>query len=1267
MLNELTAMYRTVWGVLFAAASFGIGLSVGQAQTTLIGNQFIQGILFTSPPENRFTINAGSAQNGVKFLYGATSNTATSNIVFRIESGGSVYYYGNCNTGSAFGYKPIEAETGRPVTYKAFDSLYVSKDTVAIGYKNMSGWNITQRWIVEKPRTPYDDGSDLLLEFSATVNPFTPSGTIGVFLMFDLFNGEAGDPNPSDYTAVITDRAYYPRGLNGKRFDPRFDTIPNFYTTGNVTMQPAALGSGVPYNIRMPIHRLTGMSQGGKPLTSPNMFAIGDWRVRMREYSWEAPSSEVGTTPLNDAATCMRWEGITDGKTIRTAFGMNNRLGNNIYTCRDTGFFVMMRTERVVEQRVKNGTYSPTAFDLEVWVVNLDNSLQRDILLYFQTPIQSNRGPNRLLLDASTPATQGLTIPANGVRKTRFRLNFNPAYSDDSADVVPEIRYALPTRPGVIRRFKQLCTPTITIKKFIDIPPPVDTIPPVIQRGTPGRATTAFWPFKIFDRHSGYRWDSGLDGIVVEANDGANFTIQQVPAPFRRCDTNETVDITVSVVDTTRPGRIVFRTFDCRGNISRDSAIYSPRPDIFAPVILRIDSTGSYGPLCNARQYDLYVIDSLNQTPTAGDNGLGVIEVLGTPVNFDPIEVNFDRGGVSIADFEKRASARVRVIDTLLDGHVDLRIADYAGNADTVSFDYCTLPDVEMPRSTVTPTSTGGPWSWHVEASDSLPWDRGLMDLVVLSNPGNNMTFGTPPITPGAKSTGWDVSVVDDRVDASIVFEVRDMWYNTTPQGHADTIAVTFVSTPDTLAPNIIFAPIGGSGGSRADVEVNDIHYFGVDRYRYDLGLATIRVTDISPNMELSSPILFVPGDSVASFGIRIKDTLALNTIDSVCLEAVDLAGNRSTLCYRYPIVPDLLPPVFTGQIDGSRSQLTGTLTDARLYDRGLGEVRIESPQNLDITTADAFFSGEGSSPYAVAISDPAMPVSGTLVVRDLVALRDATGESDAIHSVRIPFELPVASIMLHLPEYVEGGSEFSAVVVANSDIPGRLVSSLAFTINTTGTPQFARSADGGAVCTAAQIGPGRLSVQLALDGSTDYGPGDTLAVLIWTAERSRGIETFMVDVDDASLVANNGASSVATGGPIGTDTAISRIVLPPPLFRMAADSTVFVNGDCERFLSTTRAASRPSGLAILGIRPHPLTSGRDELEIDVRDLASDGGSVDLIAASGVRTPLGSLPRTDARVSRVSVRVPRELASGVYALRIVSGGSADWVRVVVVR
>ncbi len=1236
-----------------------------QAQYTKIGNQFISAYVVTEPAYGRFYLTSGPGLNDVKFLFGASIDFVTSNIVFRIESAGNTYYY--CNTPSQFNFRPAVGGAGTNyVPFKAFDSLYLSADTMAMGYKGMNGFDVTVRLIPEKVTSQYARGADMLIEFSVKASPFAPAGNLGIFMMLDDFNSEATGSSGDDRSSILTNRGYFPQGNVGKRFQLPFDTIPDWYHVGNFTMDRNMSGK---LNTTLPIHRLTGRSHNGSPLTTPEMFAVGDWRTHMRDYSWDVISSDVGTVRTNDCATAMRWTNLTGGMTVRTAFGSNDRDGNNMFHCRDSGLFVDIQTERVVEQKVKNGVYSPTSFDVTAWVTNLDLSLPKDVQLVLDTPILSDKGKDRLLLDPSTPASQSYTITQAGQRMYRWRLNFNPAYTDDSAVVQLGFRYKVPNKPGP-RLFKDLCSPKITIKRYADpVPPPVDTVAPAIYRAAPFRNATMNFPFATQDQHNGYIYDSGLDRIVVEANDNNNFAFPISPPNFKRCDTTTRVDLMASVIDTSRPARIVFAIYDCRNNVRRDSALFSPRPDIFAPQIVRIDSSGSYGPLCNHRVYDVHVIDSANQRPNAGDNGFGMITVIGTPLNFKPIEVNFDRGGVAVGDFDKFASFRLEVIDTLYDASAIVRVADYAGNADTITFNYCTLPDIERPRTNVVPTSVGPTKSWDLFASDTLPWDRGLESVVVLDNPGNNVLVNLPSVLLGQRATSWNASVVDDRIDASVVFEVRDLQYLTTPAGHADTVTLRYSRIADTLAPNIIYMPVNGSSGATADVEVNDIHYFGPLRYKFDLGLATVRVVAISPNMRLATPITFSAGDSMTTFRIQVIDTLSFGIKDSICLEAIDLAGNRSALCYYYPINPDSRSPIFIGSVDRAAGGVIATVSDNRLYDRGLGSIALEDGVNLDPSFTTVTYNGVRTTPFSISITDQLKTTSGVIVVRDLVGLRDSSAESQALHSVRVPFLLPVVSIRMEMPDLVEPTEPITGAIIVVDTIPvGGGVDHIAFSIDYTGAGVYSTVTQKGASISATPSG-NNLQVVCRFDTTRTYRPGDTLGVVVWNAKGARTVGQFTAKLDKASLMVNDGIGRTITIPPRIGDTAVSLLTLPAPLPKLTADSTTYVNGECERFLTTNRGTSgKLTGLAILGVRPNPVGSnGSSTVEVDLRDLPQAGGRIEFVSMTGDVVTAALLDGVATRVSRFAVPIPSTLPSGVYMMRVIAGSEEVWTKVVVVR
>lgn len=1271
-LFRITLNARRMWpsskaGALLVFLLLALGTAGSlHAQFTKIGNQFISAYVVTEPAYGRFYMTSGPALNDVRFLYGGSIDFVTSNIVFRIESGGNFYYY--CNTPNQFGFRPAIGGAGTNyVPFKAFDSLYLSTDTMAMGYKGMNGFDVTVRLIPEKVTSQYARGADMLIEFSVKASPFSPPGKVGIFMMLDGYNGQAdGTGGSGDRSSVLTNRGYFPQGNVGKRYELPFDTIPDWYHVGNFTMDRDRFGN---LNTTLPLHRLTGTSHNGTPLTTPQMFAVGDWRSHMRDYSWDALSTDVGTVALNDCATAMRWTDLTGGMTVRTAFGTNNREGNDMFHCRDSGLFVDIQTERVVEQKVKNGVYTPTSFDVNVWVTNLDLSLPKDVQLVIDTPILSDKGPNRLLLDPSTPASQSYTIKQAGQRKYRWRLNFNPAYSDDSAVVQLGFRYKVPNKAGP-RLFKDLCSPKITIKRYADpVPPPVDTVAPAIIRGAPYRSATMNFPFATQDQHNGYIYDTGIDRIVVEANDNNNFAFPITPPNFKRCDTTIRVNMLASVIDTSRAARIVFAVYDCRNNVRRDSALFNPRPDIFAPEVVRIDSSGSYGPLCNHRQYDVHLIDSANQRPDAGDNGFGMITVIGTPLNFKPIEVNFDRGGVAIGDFDKLASFRLEVIDTLYDASAIVRVADYAGNSDTLTFNYCTLPDIERPRTNVVPTSVGPTKSWDLFASDTLPWDRGLESVVVLDNPGNNVLVNLPSVLLGQRTADWSASVIDDRIDASVVFEVRDLQYLTTPAGHADTVTLRYSRIADTLAPNIIYTPVNGSSGATADVEVNDIHYFGPVLYKFDLGLATVRVVSISPNMRLVTPITFSAGDSVTTFRIQVIDTLSFGIKDSICLEAIDLAGNRSELCYYYPINPDSRSPIFIGTIDRAAGGITATVSDNRLYDRGLGSISLEDGVNLDAGFTTVTYNGTRTTPFSISITDQLKTTSGVLVIRDLVGLLDSSAESQALHSVRVPFLLPVVSIKLKLPELVEPTEAIrGAIIVADTISVGGGVEHFTFEVNYTGAGVYSSAVQKEAVMTATPSG-NNLLVDCRLDTTRTYQPGDTLGYLIWNSQGARTVGQFTAKVDKASLVVNDGMSRTITIPPRIGDTAVSVLIIPAPLPKITADSTTYVNGECERFLTTHRgAAGKLTGLAILGVRPNPVgANGSSTIEVDLRDLPQQGGRIEFVTMTGDVVSAMLLDGVASRVSRFAVPVPATLPSGLYMMRVIAGDEGVWTKVVVVR
>lgn len=1245
-------------------ASLIIGLTVtASAQTLDVGNEFV--VLHADPTQNcgRIWIQGGHAGPSTDFLF--HGGFITSNLVFKITRGGNSTYY--CNALPSYSWRPKAPGMAQPIGFRGYDSSYVSSDTIALVYRNLSGYNVVVRYIAERPSTIYDRGSDILMEFSYELLPFSPDGELGIFMMLDCYNSDAqGGGGQGDRSSVMTTEGYFPFDNFGRKFTAPFDTIPQFYHVGNFKYT-------TPLNVTFPIHRLQGYSHGGAPLTTPEMFAIGGWPA-LRDIGWD-PTSDISAQQIGDVATAIRWSGLAGSGTVRTAFGLNDEAGNNNFICRDDKIFVDIHTVRIVSQAVKNGPYTPAQFDVEAWVSNLSDVTAINPYIRLNTPIRSL--PNlsgRLTLDPSTPAIQPLQLGPKATKKLVWRLNVNSASTDTLAQL------SFDYRPDGAPAFKTLasgCTPLINVNGVVDNPPPPpqDTVPPVIQFDgpAPSRISAPLWTYTTFDRHPSYDFDSGLDKIMIWSTDG-NFTLKTTPSVFRQCDKSVNVGITAQVVDINKPGHLVFAVFDCKGNRTLDSAFYVPVVDPYAPEIAHIDSLNSEGgydlngPGCNTRIYDVSVVDSSHKEQFSQDFGFGSIMYDLPPVNFGAIEINPTKPVQTIFPYDKQADFRLRVIDSMQDGSALVKITDYAGNATSMAFVYCTLPDTLPPLSTVTLLTSPPTYAreWTIDATDRRAWDRGLKEVVVISPPDPNFVFNAPTITPGDPETIFNVGLIDDSKDGSITLEVRDLQYATSPARHADTITLKFNRIPDERAPNIIFTPDVAKNGSEANVEVNDIHYDnGNILYKYDLGLQSVNVVSITPNMTVS-PIVFSTGASQTTFRVTVIDTLTLNRKDSICIEAVDVAGNRSMNCFYYPIVPDTIAPIFVGELLPDFSAITGIATDSRSYDRGLGSITIENEQNLDPTFSMASLNGAHLTPMQAAVTDPTKPVGGTLVIRDFIGTIDQSPAAQAIHTVRIPFYVPAISAALHLPATTEGNMEFSASIIATDALPTGIaggIDSISFEGMYNGNVEFRGSADAKAQLRVDASQDPTLHVTAVLDQSRTYQPGDTLGTLRFYAHQANDVTVFNFRMMRATAQVNAGGGRVVSFKVPG-DTAISLLKLPSPLFSLGAgDSVTVINGDCGRILTSDRSSSK---LAVLAVLPQPanITAGHT-VQIDIRNLPASGADGELVSADGQTVARFRLAGSSDPVTRVPLPLPAELNSGVYHLRITGESGTDVVKIVI--
>ncbi|MCC7438665.1 MAG: hypothetical protein IT211_09255 [Armatimonadetes bacterium] len=1224
-------------------------------QVTSVGNRFIRANVVTNDRSGKFGITAGPAGQFNRFLY-QTVTLITSHVVFRVEQANGTTRYA-CNVPDRFGNGVIprpRTSTGN-VPFKPFDSVYVSADTIAVIWKNIYGYRITMRFVPEASTSIYDDGADMLLEFEYEKIIYS-FARLGILLMLDTYNSQASTFSSGgfgDQTSVVSDRGLWNVNTPGRTFTPPYDPPPDFYHVGNFLADQ-------PMNTVFPIHKLRGTTRRGTKLTPPSLFVIDDWR-RLRETSWYPPG-DVGTESFVDCATLTRWDSLVGKGVVRTSFGLNNRGSNDMFTCRNGGVFIDIRTKRVVTQQVKNGPYDSEQFDVEMWVSNTSTQYAATPFIRLDQPIVSiPNGTERLTLDPSTPQIQRTQLGPGATQKLRWRVNVN----HNSADTQAIIRFSWRQKvEDEFRGFAEPCEPLVTIIGFVDPPPdpPKDTLAPIIEPISAVRDSTALWVSRTADRHLNFDFDTGIDTIRVVENLGNNFTFLAAPLPFQRCDTAQQVLLFSRVKDTTIAGRLIYEVADCNGNRSFDTIIYRPRPDTFPPMFTTLAIGAEGGSDCNARSYEVTVGDSVNQFPFAGDHGFGLIEVVGPLVNFAPPEINYDNGGAPINKFDRRATFRLKVIDSMVAGQAQIRVADFAGNDTLLAFSYCPLPDTAAPRASA--QFSADPPGWNVVVTDTLPWDRGLLEVVQIANPGNNVTFTPPVISPGAPLSSLPfISVNDPRFDAEITLEIRDSVWRTTPVGHATRFTLRFSKIPDTLAPNIIFTPVPGTYGSVADVEVNDVHFINNEEYKYDVGLGTITVTALSSNMVLASPITFSPGDKRAFFKVQVIDTLAFNRLDSICLEAVDLAGNRSSNCYFYPVTPDVHAPIFTGTLSNDRTAITATITDQRLYDRGLGSLRLVNEENLVAGFAITNLGGAFTAQANIKVIDPEKPIAGTLLLRDLVADRDNSVEAQAIHAVELPFRQPAIGVDLRLPALVEGGEEIRGAVIAVTDIDPSEVQQLAFAVQFSGNALFAGALGNGFTATPDPANGTLLHVAATVPSGEGYRAGDTLGIIRFAAGTLTEVMELRLAILPNTAVVNGGIGRVIALQKPG-DPLASTLTLPPIFAKVNADSITVINGYCDRVLATTGANNKAVGTSILQIRPQPNRAG-EIITLEVRDLPADA-RIELLGADGrVAARFDKLQTSVGIIGRVSLQLPAGISAGTYLLRIIGGGTETAERIVI--
>lgn len=465
-----------------------------QEEILTVENEFSTVFVTTGQKSGRFWFAAGKEQEYARYTYAGARNatTITSNVVFRIEEAdGRVYYSCNAPTDLMNGGRRPEAEHGE-VPFLPYDSLLHSpnNDSLEI-YWTFGAYSVTMRFVAEKPANSYDNGADILLEFEARLrDPKLAGAKLGVFLMLDTDNSSI-DSNISDKATLITDRSIYTWAGTGGLLSRDSGTIPDYYLVGLFD---------IPNNLitpLVPVHRLTGMSLRGAPLTQPNMFGIGGWRT-FRSLSWAYPRN-LPEEFLGDVAVALRWEDIKEGEVVRTAFGTTSRSGNNLQYCFTEDMFGTFRTNRVIHILDSGMGHVPGQVTVEMWVGNVHDSV--DIAPEFEIDTSFVYTPDngaRISLDNASPVAQRLHLKPRQVKKLEWTFSADSIPAIGGAEF--RIRY-VGDSTGVVTEGFADCTLPLAFDTLIKIDIPIDTTSSdTTSSDTTSSDTTSFVDYQRNDR-----------------------------------------------------------------------------------------------------------------------------------------------------------------------------------------------------------------------------------------------------------------------------------------------------------------------------------------------------------------------------------------------------------------------------------------------------------------------------------------------------------------------------------------------------------------------------------------------------------------------------------------------------------------------------------------------------------------------------------------------------------------------------------------------
>jgi hypothetical protein len=1001
-----------------------------------------------------------------------------------------------------------------------------------------------------------------------------------------LLDIDIGDPNDIDPIVKSNDG---PIILTKWGYHNYWQIFPNYST--NQGIPPFFIGflHNIPnapsYNLG-----LSGMGylDYGYPLylSKPLNTIIGDW-TKMIDWNFGiAPSWGPGTLIGSDCALLNIFSPITiNGKTGveagRTSYGTGE-----YEICNGNIFGLLFYPHRIKWDRTRL-IYNPNPFNIEFYAFDPNQHTAAD-----NVSLTLTVGTNLTLVDTPgynplgkwqtlpTPPLPGVQINAGDIHVFDWYARADPAILC-SGDIISSLKLTGISSFGPPTFVTDTCEHPITIEcTEVDRDPPIFADHP---------DTNEF--VKNTDVHDDRPTDRGLQSITwhpsgkKDSLNKSNFIITYSPA-IKPCPTDKDTHVVHIVqLDSTIGACFDFTYEDCVGNESYETICLKAHPlivypDTLPPLFEELSVAGSFdSSLCNSR------IDSFSvRDDRLHDKGIDTV-TFGTGVNMS----------VSIAEPPKCSPLvrfSVHVLDSLQDGAICIHAIDCAGNRSDTCISYCTIADTLPPVVIITKDTTVR-GRWTVVVVDNRPWDR-YIDSIFIINP-VNITFppsGFPPLlseTFGQPIYSFVVTAIDTFQISSFCIRANDIAHNMS----ANVCAYQGIDS-DRLCPNILVSPDPRLSPTSVSVSVNDIHFddppANLVTNIWDKGIRKVWCSD---NSGINAPdtIYGNCAKTIPPFTLSVIDTLKIDTLSCVTINAEDCAGNICTYLWCYPYVFDSLPPILTAHHVG-RDSIAVSVSDARTYDRGLGEMNTRAEINLSHYDTTALYTGLYSQEFGINRPNPDQSTLGELHAVDFWGkLSGLPG-----HEAFVSFSIWVQNLAMKQDILLEQGTSFRVPVyfALNDTFPvsvkGITSLSFGFTINgnTSGrvltfdsVSTIATELAGWSITTAMtgdhiQVTGHKQAGGKALVADPTTTPPDSLLILCFTSFPGESLRTVTLEPD--SVIYNDNHDTLFSG-------ISATALMPPPLGRITG-TTITIYGACTPAIRS--GSTNPTAASLDPNHPNP-------------------------------------------------------------------------------